>query len=365
MGEGNVMSRTVSNWWLTGLLAATVLVAGSGQRSSAEDSAEVLARVTAAHRAARESIRTLQTRFTLTIERAHPKSVSMTSGTYLRSPDGVLLRVGQEGKATGDTLVKGGETRTVGRNWSPGNKIAYLASRQPGSHILGPSDAWQRLLLSTYGPDRQTMPFERFIETASGPVRASTAREGGREIVTVTLSVVGSQKQQIEHRIEFDAGVNYLVRKLVVTTPGVDERSEAEIEQFIEAQPGVFVPVKCRARSYKGSSLDSGYLLALSDTVVNAPVPPERLALPTVPSGTVLTDMVHQTKYPIDSNWNRIGPAKPAPMMKVGSPASESTRSDSEPFSTSRLILLVSTLVLLMAGAAWGICRWRRREATA
>ena len=111
----------------------------------------------------------------------------MMSGTYLRSPDGVLIQTGKEGEAVGITLIKGGEARSVGRNWAAGNKITFGASRAPGSQMLGLADVWQRLLLANYGPDQQTVPFERFVETATGPVRASTSREDGREIITVVV----------------------------------------------------------------------------------------------------------------------------------------------------------------------------------
>jgi hypothetical protein len=359
------MPRAKSKPRILNLMVVAALTLLPVQRLRGDDSAELLDRVTTAHRAARESIRTLQASFK--IETVHPRLAVVGTGTYLRSPDGVLIRVGKEGEATNDTLVKGGEMRMVGRNWSAGNKLKYTATRASGSHMLGLSDIWQRLLLSHYGPNQQTLPFEQYVETATSKVRASRSREGEREIITVTMSV-GSGREQRDLVFEFDAKVNYLMRKGTLTAPGENGRDEAEIVQFLEVQPGVFVPVQCRARSYKDNAVEQELLYTLTDPIVNAPVPANRLTLPAIPSGTVLKDRIHDTKYPIDANWNQIGPATPNPILRVGGPSSEpveyTTQSATEPRPMWHLIILVSVLVLLTAGAVWGVRRWRRGAAT-
>lgn len=359
------MPRAVSKWLLTGLLAAVPLGGEPKRAMSAEDSEQLLDRVLAAHRSARESIRTLQAQFKH--EEILPRQVVTGSGTYLRSPEGVFIRSGKEGEGTRDTLVKAGEARSVTRSWTKENKIDFRATRDSGTHMLGLDDIWQRLLLAHYGPNQQTLPFEQYIETASGPVRASSSREGGREIITVVYSV-GAGKEQRDRRVEFDGGVNYLIRKYTQTTPGYDGRTEGEIEEFLEAQPGVFVPLRNRARSYKGSTVAGEWLYSISNPVVNAPVSADRLKLPAIPSGTILKDRVHETEYPVDGNWNRIGPAKPSPMIWAGSPPSEpaeyTAQSTTEPRSTAQLIIIGSAVLIVAAGATWIVIRWRRRRAT-
>lgn len=360
------MPRAVSKWLLASLVAIAAFGGEPPRGKCGEDSAQLLDRLLTAHRAARESIRTFQAEFK--VERMHPKQAILQTGIYLRSPDGVLIRVGKEGESTGDILVKAGEARTVSRNWAKGNKVNFRASRDSGTHQLGLSDVWQRLLLANYGPNQQTLPFERFVETATSPVRTSSSRESGREIVTVVFSV-GTGKEQRDYRLEFDGGVNYLIRKTVLTAPGTEGRTEGEIERFLEAQPGVFVPLQNHVRSYKGGSLDGEWVYSVSNVVVNAPVPADRLKLPAIPSGTILKDRVHETEYPVNENWNRIGPAKPSPVMRVGQPSSEpseyTAQSTAEARPTSHWIMIGSVVALAAAGAAWVVIRWRRRAAPA
>jgi hypothetical protein len=350
-------------------LLATVALGGNPTRGlSAEDSAKLLERVLTAHRSARESIRTLQAQFKH--EELIPRQVETGSGTYLRSPEGVLVRAGKEGKVTRDTLVKTGEARTVSRNWPKENKINFRATLDTGTQMIGLSDIWQRLMLSHYGPNQQTLPFEQYIETATGPVRASSSREEGREIVTVTaVFSVGDGKDQylIERRDEFDGGVNYLIRKSTQTVSGEDGRTEGVIEEFLEAQPGVFVPIRNRARSYKGSTVEGEWLYSISNIVVNAPVSADRLKLPAIPSGTILNDRIHETEYPVNENWVRIGPAKPSPKVRAPAPSQPSefkSPSTSEPRSTAHFIMIGSVALIVAGGAAWAVRRWRRRGST-
>jgi hypothetical protein len=346
------------------IVSVLALAAGPGQALHADDSAELLSPVITAHRAARESIRTLYAQFK--IERVKPNPAVLGTGTYLRSPDGVRISVGTEGKSIDDTLVKSGETRVVHRTWAPDKKIQFTARLDSGSEMLGLRDIWQRLLLSTYGSDRQIVPLERFIESATGPVRASKSREGNGEIIAVTFTI-GTGQQEQEVRLEFDSRVNYLVRKMVISAPG--ESNVAEITEFREAQPGVFVPLQCRVRTYEVTELKDDHIISISNVVVNAPVQADRLTLPAIPSGTVVTDRIHNTKYPVDGDWNRIGPVTPSPIAPVA-PSSLPTggftaQSTSEPTATSHWIVYASAGVLLVAGLVWGVRRWLGRRSAA
>jgi hypothetical protein len=331
----------------------------------AGDSTADLERVLTAHRAARESIRTVQANYK--VETILPKAETYGAGKFLRTPDGTLFRTGKEGETASDILIGGGQTRLVGRTWNKG-KIQYTASLMTGTQSLGLMDMWQRLLLSNYGPDLQTMPLEQYIETATKGPAFDEKRRDGRPLAIVTFTI-GTGREAMEHRAELDSNVNYLVRKHTISPPSRNSRSEAEIVEFIEPQPGVFVPVKCRMRHYKGDEIDQEMMYSLSDAVVNADVPKERLKLPTIPSGTLLSNRIEEKRYPVDESWRQIGPAQPAPTLKLGDPAKISTefttQSVGEPRSWSSWIISISAGLFAVSAVAWLFLRWRRSSVSA
>src|SRR5262245_12271501 len=91
-------NRTARNSVVVRLIAVVALVPLAAEDLRADESSELLARVIAAHKAARESIRTLEARFS--IGYVTPGPLRVLTGTYLRSPDGVLIRTGTEGQGT-------------------------------------------------------------------------------------------------------------------------------------------------------------------------------------------------------------------------------------------------------------------------
>lgn len=317
----------------------------------------------AAHRSAREAIRTLQARYRM--EQVHPKAELMSEGVYVRRNNDALIHSGKVGEADGTILIQSGEVRAVTRKWQPGGATSFSASRMSGSRSLGLQDVWQRLLLSHAGTDSQPLPLEEFVRTATGPVRASARTTDGREVVTVSFAV-GAGDARRDRTFELDAGVNYLIRKTTVAAPGVDDRTVAEVEEFRELKPGVFVPQRCRTIHSRGGKPVNEWVVELSDVRVNDPVPAERMTLPAIPPGTVLTDRMHQTRYPVDSAWNRIGAETSSPVLKVSAPAGESTdyttQSPGEPRPLAHYVVAAAAALLAVAAAVWGTRRWRARS---
>jgi len=345
------------------VLAAVWLLIGPNVRQNVRADAEGLNRALIAHQSARESIRTVQANFR--VEFVHPKAEVVGTGTYLRTPDGTLIRSGKEGETAIDTLYAGGQSRTVARAWRKGkDQVQYNASIAPVTQSYGLLDMWQRLLLSNYGSNLQTMPLEQFVDTATDRPKLKLSRKDGRSLAIVSFPI-GSGNESRRLDFELDSQVNYLVRRSTVTHPSAGY-SQAEILEFFEPQPGVFMPVKCRARSYKGDELTQESLYSLTDVAVNIEISKEKLKLPSMPSGTLVADRIQGTQYPVDSSWVQIGPSKPNPIIKVGAPAKEfaefTTQSVDEPTSWSAKITYVFGALLGAAILAWLLMRWRRSK---
>ncbi|MBX9624430.1 MAG: hypothetical protein K2X82_11530 [Gemmataceae bacterium] len=342
-------------------MVAVVICAAAGHQASADDSSDVLLdRVLAAHRAARESIRTLKLSYKL--EKQVPDRTIMGAGVYLRSGDVAVLRIERDDGSMSVAQTKNGETRHVSKTLSPGKQARYLASRQSGSQTLGLTDIWQRLMFSHVGLDQQSLPFEQYIRTASGPVRASSTRRDNREVVTVIVPIgVGDTVQ--ERRYEFDSGHNYSIAKHFISFSSSRERSEAEVLGYQDFGSGIFLPTATRMRTYKGDAIEQEWTATFSDVVVNAPLPEGQLALPVIPSGTDLIDRIEHLRYPVDSNWKRTGPAKTFHPIRVEAPAESvaefHTQTEAEPRPSYHWVIFASVVALATAGVIWGVRRWR------
>jgi hypothetical protein len=151
-----------------------------------------------------------------------------------------------------------------------------------------------------------------------------------------------------------------------MTFDGSDYQFEAENLDFVEPQPGVFMPIRCVRRGREGDHYNES-VTSITDVQINRPIPDRVFQLPRVPSGTPLDDEVRGTKYTIDSEWQRIGKEEPIVTLRVAQPAEEeqseySSQSVSEPGSFTRWIIPLSIVILAGAGVAWYIRRRRRRR---
>ena len=330
---------------------------------------ELLAVTRAGHRAAVGSIRTLSAAFVY--EATAPKAAVVTWGRYWRSPDAVRIQEGKEGEFTSDHLVKGGEVRQVARGWSKANPVRYLAARRPGTEMLGLADVWVGMQLAVIGPAAEPMGFDRLLEVATRPPRATRETMGGRPCVRVDVGWVTFGGSPTDVAIWFDIGHNYLVRKTVWTDPKDGQQSlVAEVTEFAEPIPGVVVPVKCHRLQPPGVAGDvTDTVMSLSDLRVNQDIPARVFELPAIPANTTVSDQIKGSRYPADSNWNPIGPSTPYSRYKVAAPAPEmvetghSSASQSEPESAARWVIYASVAVLVVAIGYWVVRRVRGRSA--
>jgi hypothetical protein len=331
-------------------LVAAISILLDMSETRADEGADLLTLVKIGHNAARESISTFSADFQY--EQTQPKQAVIAHGKYWRSLDVVRIREGEEGVATSDYLVKGGETRQVGRSWA-GKQIRYTAGRRSSAETLGLSDVWMGMLITIVGPNGQPLSIDQLFDSAKAIPSATRETEDGNKCVRVELHFDRADGVETNLVLWHDIGHNYLIRKASWTYPTLKgERDVAEVLEFAEPTPGVYVPVKCRRRGLRGSTIVDEWILTLTEVQVNSTIPANQLRLPAIPSGTMLRDMVKGTRYPIDSSWNQIGPATPAPRIGVAPPAPDISGSEytapstSEP-TTLAYWIIVGSLTLL------------------
>jgi hypothetical protein len=358
------MSRIASRAGL-GACCVTLSTLLCPSHLSAEEQADLLAVVRAAHRAARESIHTLSA--TVTIERTFPKNEVLIAGQYWRSLGLVRVReVAPTG--TNDYLLKDSEIRQVSCGVRPGGGAnLYTASRKPPTEMLCMCDVWPQMLIEFGGPAGGQYDFDRFLEFAKEGPKLKYETLDGRQCIRLTMSLALSTGGESAITLWHDVAYNYLVRKLVAKYRKTGGWGEVEILDFLESPPGVFLPTKCRRRTYGHGKQVTGSITTLSDVRINEPIPPSIFQLPSIPRGTILWDWVQGRKYPVDQNWRLIGRAEPlGKFLNIDASAAEDSgeRSPSteEPRSVNRWLVLASLIILATAGVL-GLYRrfWRAR----
>jgi hypothetical protein len=321
---------------------------------SPADDAELLSIVRAGHRSARQSIHRLSATVTREITFAKPSRVVHLTGKYWRSFDVVRIQE-KVGSGTEDTLLKDSEIRQVGRGTDPqGGQVRYAANRRAATQTLGMLDVWTEMIIDFPAPNARHCDFDRFLESAKQSPQASREWKDGRECVRLDLNIVFTTGNEYKVILWHDVARNYLVWKKMMlekSTPIL----EAEVLEFREPLPGIFVPVKCRQQSFRDGEQDTFAITTLSEVQINKPIPGSVFQLPPIPSGTVLRDEIQRTSYPIDENWRPIGPATPLsqPMLLPDDSGKLESRyhsqSTTEPISLGRWLLSGSLVVLIAA----------------
>ncbi|MBX9628125.1 MAG: hypothetical protein K2X82_30285 [Gemmataceae bacterium] len=319
------------------------------------------------HRAARESIRTLSA--VVTVEKVHPTRSVTHRGRYSRSGSTVRIHEDFAGGGTDDVFLKGGEIREFNRGAQAGRTAPKVLSafRRPQTAGLGPCDAWENMLIELTGPDGP-LDLDRTLETSTRPVRADRDTVDGRACVRLRLErVYPSTGARQEVTLWHDIGRNYLVCKLTSAYP--DEPSAGtstlRVMDYIEPSPGVVFPVQVRREYFVDGKLASAAVATLSEVEINKPIPAAALALPAIPSGTVVRDEIEGKEGPVDSDWRPLGPPKPltqfpTPAQQAPAAVAEGAPSTSEPVSSAGWVLYASAGVLV---AAVGVVVVRRVRA--
>jgi hypothetical protein len=217
-------------------------------------------------------------------------------------------------------------------------------------------------------------PFEVFLSEATRIKKTERKTIDGKEVIVVAVIFAGNAARPGTWDVEvfFDPAVNYLVRKVVYTTPGPKGRirQEQEVTQFKECAPGVFFPERAKGSSglegtsaNNDSALFNEFSVLFSDIHVNEPLPDDIVRF-RYPDGIILSDAIRGTTYRVDSEGNRIsdetpfGKIPPPPEGELAaSPLGTETRE--EPWPTTWWILPVSLGLLIFGSALYLVRRWR------
>jgi hypothetical protein len=355
-GEDIAVSRNGESALLRRQFWAVFLLIFAGRTVAADDDLEMLR---AAHRQARQSIRTFSA--TVTAEHTLPQKAVIMQASYWRSLDMVRVHCTAPDNNSTDFLSKDSEVRRVFTYGDKPGRTDFRAGRFPKSNVLGLTDVWSQMLIEFHGHDGGQYDFDRFIGLAKAPPRLARARLNGIDCVRLKMSIPNGERE-LHYVLWHDISRNYLVRKIEITFSQSPDKSEAENVEFIEPSPGIFVPVRCIRRSTtQGRSNESA--TTLSDVEVNKPIAPSVFLLPAIPSGTILDDKISRTTYPVDSEWRKIGPEEPLVELKVAAPSSETPSyfapSTREPRSLWWWLVYASLAVFVVSGVLW--C-WRYRE---
>jgi hypothetical protein len=339
------------------------------RKARGEDHSEFLSIVRARHRVARESIRTFSA--DVTTETTFPKKEEFCRGHYWRSFSTVRLQEFYSNSSSiQDALLKDSEIRQVGRPRIPNDQRRYGAGRSSSADLLGLCDLWRDMLVEFVGPSGNRYDFDRFLGLTKRQPRANKDTIDGRDCIRVSMKYDAAEMGgESSFTFWHDINCNCLIRKEVATFGDKDSLYEHEILEFREAAPGVFVPLCSRFRQYDKGELRQERMTTLSNVHVNEAIARDVCVLPPVPAGTVLTDHIEGTIYPIDENWKRIGPATPLELTPVGPTTSSAgaaspNRSPApaneyrgqlaeEPKSDAPWVLLAAVVILAALGAYW------------
>lgn len=339
------------------LWLAVIAVLLYGPSHCFADREDLLSLVRAGHRSARESIRSFSAAVTVEINFLNeptPKSIVLT-GHYWRSLDIVRIQQNVQGEGTEDYLVKNSEIQQVGRGIDPQRRqVHYAAARRPAREILSNIDVWSLMMIDFLGPNGGRYDYDRFLEFAKESPKVTREMKDGHNCIRVELIYMagGERHATMWHDVDH----NYLVWKEISSPKDHSSSFESEILEFSESLPGVFIPMKCRRQSLRGSKRASHEMVTLTNVEVNKPIPASVFQLPAIPSGTILEDRIQHSRYPIDTSWRPLGPSTPIPekttIVSSDRPASDyHSQSTTEPIPFSRWLILTSLLVLVIACA--------------
>ncbi len=364
------------------LVAAAVLLGLTSPLAAQPQSGQpLLDFVRDAHRATRESIRTLSCRVTYKGKVAQRPDVppdgsddlQSSSGSYWYSPDAVRARVSEFGREE-DSLWKDSIRKIVQRRTENGKPQVAAGRMSAGSRYLGPHNPWSGGLLVLSLPNAvEYIPFERFIERATRFTGAQRISVSGRELIMTRFHFDGPKEITAGWDIEiyFDPSVNYLIRKDSCTSvrPGKGRyEEEMEVTEFTEYAPGLFFPTHAAGWSGTKDNPDFTCAVELADVRVNQPLPHGIFDFQ-YPSGIYLVDSIRGTTYNADSAGNAISKETaltkqpPPPPANAAAPPGPGRETLDEPRSVARWILPASLGVLLLAGVA-ALVRRRRLAST-
>lgn len=334
---------------------------------------ELLQLVRDAHRAARESIQTFSGRvqFDMTgydAQGSKPPVKHTCSGRFWFSPKTMRSQVSEFDENI-DSLWDNSVRKYVVRK-EIGGKPAAAAGRSSFTHRHGVRcDPFVSGLLAFNPPPvSDRVPFEELVDRASKINKVERKQVGGRELIMVQLFFDKSERHPPPTNLDiyFDAGVNYLVRKITITFLTTNYRLENEVLEFKECRPGLFFPEHMAGSAWLTNKVkDFDSRTSFSEVQINQPLPREIFNFK-YPNGVSLRDNIRGCEYRVDADGNPISQEvpyvhEPPNQASAANAPITGTETQEEPKSATRWILPISLGILIVAGVAAYRRRLRRQ----
>jgi hypothetical protein len=307
----------------------------------------LLDQIRTANRISVDSIHTLYCRFVSTYT-SRGATTEPEQGEYWRDGGVVRLRSSAEGK-TVDSVAKDAVVRTLGR----GNGRVIGTVVPLNGRPLATCDVWSLGLLGLPDPKRgfELVSFDELIGRGQQVGQVSEKKEFGRNEIVVEVITPDSKWE-----VWFDAAVNYLIRRIIVTQD--KKRTDVSVTRFAETMPGLFFPEQVEMRMVVDGKPGDSRSTVFTDVRVNEPLSPSVFDFH-FPAGLEVTDLVMGKTYITDADGRPGGQIKD---LEIGgappySPAPKDvTKDEAKPWSN--WILPGSLGILGGAGALWLRSRW-------
>jgi hypothetical protein len=215
------------------------------------------------------------------------------------------------------------------------------------------------------------VPFEQLLAQATRVDKTERVTIDGKEMIVVRLTFDRKKPEDAVWKVEiqFDAGINYLVRRTeyIASYPKGKLWAESEAVQIKECAPALFFPEKIVGRSGPdGKKWDSNDTTVITDIRVNQKLP-DGIFRFHYPNGVYLTDSIRQVGYRVDSDGNRISPEEslgtiPPPSAGDLEQSGSGMETEKEPRPLTHWILPLS-LCLAIAGCLGLLLRRLRGRA--
>jgi hypothetical protein len=344
------------------LCALASLAAGPPQEASLLELAQN------AHRAAIESLQSVECDVTVMRSQHGDASRKIAQGHYARA--GGAVRVQEEtARGTQDGVLKDSAATVLGKERvRPGERPASSAVRTSMPEVALSCDVWSQMLMQFHAPGQcRCRSLDDVLANALAPPEVTRVHEGGNEYVQIDAIIARNAGTDAHMQLLLDPHVNYLVKREILG-PRSPTRAVFEVEEFSEPIPGVFMPVAATAQTITNGQEVSRLEIKLSNIRINQPVPPDRFDLK-IPAGTLVLDRIRHKQYKAGADGRPSGPEQDLiqpvalPVAKVDQHAEARSQTAGESRSLLRQLLLPVALILLVGGAIW-LIRARKAAGT-
>lgn len=332
--------------------AVSLLAAGPPEEASPLELAQN------AHRAAIESLQSVECDVTVMRSQRGQAARKIAQGHYARSSGAVRVQE-ENARGTQDGVLKDSAATVLGKEKSrPGERTAISSAvRTSMPEVAFSCDVWSQMLMQFHAPGQsRSRSLDEVLANAVAPPEVTKVHEGGNEYVQIDVIIARNAGTDAHMQLLLDPRVNYLVKREVLG-PRSPTRAVFEVEEFSEPIPGIFMPVAATAQTITDGQEQSRLEIKLSNIRINQPVAPDRFDLK-IPAGTLVQDRIRHKQYKVAAD-GRPGPEQDLiqpvalPVAKADEHAETRSQTAAESGSLLKQLLLPVALLLLIGGSIW------------